>query len=99
MHNAHAYENLTQDNSDGDLKNKIVCDKLFIREFIKSKTVFGSMEINFRINFLYLLVFGATEAHSSDPLYIYRVTLGVTLKRYTFFKSLDLSRFNVKKKL
>ena len=47
MHNAHAYENLTQDNSDGDLKNKIVCDKLFIREFIKSKTVFGSMEINF----------------------------------------------------
>ena len=23
MHNAHAYENLTQDNSNGDLENKI----------------------------------------------------------------------------
>ena len=46
MHNAHAYENLTQDNSNGDLENKIVCDKLF-REFIKSKTLFVSMKINF----------------------------------------------------
>ena len=70
MHNAHAYENLTQDNSNGDLENKIVCDKLF-REFIKSKTLFVSMKINFIINFLYLWVFGVTESHSSDPLYIY----------------------------
>lgn len=59
-HNAHAYESLTQGNSNGDLKNKIVCDKLF-REFIKSKTMFGLKKINFRIYFLYLRVFGVIE--------------------------------------